>query len=102
MRQNEFSDQTKKSAVKRQRGRCGFCGIAVRTPYSSGAVIGHLHHLKPILHGGSAEVDNAVYLCESHHLLLGHGIAALGVDAQGGSFRTRVVLSKRDFPYWSC
>ena len=98
---NEFDDLTKRAAIARQHGRCAFCGIHIRTPWTVGAGPGEAHHLKPILHGGTSSVDNCVYLCWGEHKLLGHGMAPFGIDKQGGSSRAMVTLFQRDFQYWN-
>ena len=100
-RPNEFTDLTKRAAVARQRGRCAFCGALITTPWTRGLVPGDAHHLKPVIHGGNADVENCVYLCYGDHKLMGHGMASYGIDRQGGSSRTMVMLSKRDFRYWN-
>jgi predicted restriction endonuclease len=100
-RVNDFDDSTQKAAALRQKGRCAFCGTVIKTPWTPGLHIGHAHHLKPILHGGTATLDNCVYLCEGDHKLMGHGMAPSGIDKQGGSSRTMVAFSKSDFKYWN-
>jgi len=95
--------RTPKGSSKNTRGcaaRCAFCGVPLRTPWSSGDYEAHAHHLQPLLHGGEASVDNCVYLCRAHHLFLGHGMAPLGIDPQGGSSDTWVQLEPEDFPFW--
>lgn len=100
-RLNEFDDSTMKAAIERQHGRCAFCGIFIKTPWTVGVAPGETHHLKPILHGGASSMHNCVYLCLGEHKLMGHGMAPFGIDKQGGSSRTMVVLSPRDFRYWN-
>jgi len=99
-RLGDFSPQIKKAAIERQGGICGFCGIALATPWTEGEYRGYAHHLRPLLHGGKASLENCIYLCEGHHMLLGHGMAPFGIDKQGGSSRTWVQLSQDDFPFW--
>ena len=99
-RQNEFSDKTKREAIKRQGGVCAFCGIRIKTPYSHGPYPGAAHHLRPILHKGDDNVDNCVYLCWGHHQHPGHGNAPFGIDKQGGSSSTWVKLPKSAFVFW--
>ncbi len=98
---NEFNDLTKRAAISRQQGRCAFCGIHIRTPWTNGPVPGEAHHLKPILHGVTSPLENCVYLCSAEHKLLGHGMAPFGIGKQGGSSRTMVTLSPGDFPHWN-
>lgn len=100
-RMNEFDEWTKWAAIERQRGRCAFCGIMMKTPWTVGSVVGEAHHLKPILHGGTSSVENCVYLCWGEHKLIGHGMAPFGIDKQGGSSSTMVTLFPRDFRYWN-
>jgi predicted restriction endonuclease len=99
-RKNEFSRSIKRQAITRQGGRCAFCGLPLKTPWTEGEYRGYAHHLQPIRHGGSGDLDNCVYLCWGHHLLLGHGMAPFGIDEQGGSSSTWVHLEKDDFAYW--
>src|SRR5271166_4476831 len=98
MRQ-EFADETKSAAIKRQQGRCAFCGVKLRTTWTQGQVEGNAHHLIPDSFGGAATLDNCVYLCWGDHQLMGHGNAPFGIDKQGGTSRTRVFLKKSDFRY---
>ena len=100
MRKGDFKKRTKAEAIKRQAGKCAYCGIPIHTPWSEGDFIGHAHHLKPIIHRGSDHITNCVYLCEAHHKLLGHGMSTLGIDKQGGSSDTWVQLDQEDFMYW--
>lgn len=100
-RLNEFEDCVRKAAVLRQKGRCGFCGVGIKTPWTLGVHIGNAHHLRPILHGGTAALDNCVYLCEGDHKMIGHGMAPFGIDKQGGTSRTMIALSKQDFKFWN-
>ena len=99
-RTGDFAGRTKHAAIERQGGVCAFCGVTLSTPWSEGDYKGYAHHLRPLRHGGSASLDNCVYLCWGHHLLLGHGMAPFGIDEQGGSSDTWVQLSPEDFPYW--
>lgn len=99
-RRNEFTRATKRAATERQGGRCAFCGVSLDTPWSSGDYTGYAHHLRPIRHGGTGDLNNCVYLCWGHHLLLGHGMAPFDIDEQGGSSDTWVQLGKDDFPFW--
>jgi predicted restriction endonuclease len=100
-RPNEFSETTKQAAIQRQKGRCAFCGIRLTTQWTLGPVQGEAHHLKPILYGGTSDLDNCVYLCWAEHKLLGHGMAPFGIDKQGGSSRTMIMMSRRDFRFWN-
>ena len=95
-----FSRPVKKRAIERQKGKCGFCGVSLKTPWTEGEYDGYAHHLRPMKHGGSGDLDNCVYLCWGHHLLLGHGMAPFGVDEQGGGSKTWVRLDKEDFDFW--
>lgn len=99
-RKGDFSRTTKRQAIERQEGLCAFCGIALTTPWTEGDHRGYAHHLRPLRHGGSAELDNCVYLCWGHHLLIGHGMAPYGIDPQGGSSGTWVKLEREDFEFW--
>jgi hypothetical protein len=83
-RKNEFNRKTKRAAIERQGGVCAFCGVSLDTPWTDGDYTGYAHHLRPIRHGGTDDLDNCVYLCWGHHLLLGHGMAPFGIDPQGG------------------
>lgn len=99
-RKNEFPLSVKRAALTRQQGVCAFCGTALKTKWSEGEYQGYGHHLRPIWHGGSAALENCVYLCWGHHLLIGHGMAPFGIDAQGGSSETWVDMQPDDFAYW--
>jgi hypothetical protein len=57
--------------------------------------------MRPLRHGGTAELANCVYLCWGHHLYLGLGMAPFGIDPQGGSSSTWVIVEAEDFAYWS-
>ena len=99
-RKNDFTRTTKRATVERQNGKCAFCGVTLDTPWTEGDYKGYAHHLRPIRHGGTADLDNCVYLCWGHHLLLGHGMAPFGIDPQGGGSDAWVQMEKDDFPYW--
>jgi hypothetical protein len=101
MLRQEFSSSVKQSAIARQKGKCAWCGISIRTPWTAGSCDGNAHHLVPDLHGGWPDVDNCVYLCWADHQLIGHGNAPFGIDNQGGSSRTRVFLAKSQFRNWN-
>lgn len=98
-REREFSDRTKEAAIKRQDGVCAFCGVPIRTKWSWGPYEGQAHHFRPILHDGDDTLENCVYLCRDHHWYLGHGVLPQGLDKQGGSFRTRIMIPKAQFAY---
>jgi predicted restriction endonuclease len=100
-RANEFSRSTKKKAIARQGGQRASCGVSLKTPWTEGEYRGYAHHLQPIRHGGNSELDNCVYLCWGHHLLLGHGMAPFGIEEQGRSSDTWVQLNEADFPFWN-
>lgn len=100
-RKNDFTRRTKREAIERQNGRCAFCGLELDTPWSEGDYRGYAHHLRPIRHGGTADLHNCVYLCWAHHLYIGHGMAPFGIDDQGGSSSTWVQVEKGDFPFWN-
>jgi predicted restriction endonuclease len=100
-RMDDFTRPTKKAAIERQQGKCAFCGVPINTQWSEGDYPGHAHHLKPLIHGGRSNLENCVYLCEAHHKFLGHGMAPLDIDKQGGSSDTWVQLERDDFPYWN-
>jgi predicted restriction endonuclease len=99
-RKNEFNRKTKRAAIERQNGVCAFCGVPLNTPWTDGDYTGYAHHLRPIRHSGTGDLDNCVYLCWGHHLLLGHGMAPFGIDPQGGGSDAWVQLEKDDFPHW--
>lgn len=101
MRKGDFKNKTKAKAIRRQAGKCAFCGIPIQTPWSEGDFMGHAHHLQPLAHGGSDDIVNCVYLCEAHHKFVGHGMSTLGIDKQGGSSDTWVQLGQEDFMYWN-
>ena len=100
-REGDFTNKTKKDAVKRQGGLCAFCGVFLQTPWSLGEFVGNAHHLKPLKHGGDDSLENCVYLCLGDHQLLGHGMAPYGIDNQGGSTSTWVQLEQDDFQFWN-
>jgi predicted restriction endonuclease len=99
-RHNDFTIPIKKSAIRRQKGKCAFCGVTLKTPWTKGKYEGCAHHLKPLRHGGKSTLSNCVYLCWGHHQYLGHGMAPFGIDKQGGSSSTWVQLGKEEFEYW--
>jgi predicted HNH restriction endonuclease len=99
-RERDFTNRVKKAAITRQGGFCAFCGVTLQTPWTEGKYSGAAHHLRPILHGGTDGLDNCVYLCPAHHFLIGHGMAPLGIDKQGGSADSWVQLKREDFEYW--
>lgn len=102
MSRMEFPESVKRAAIQRQKGRCGWCGVAIRTPWSEKADFeGNAHHLVPDLHGGQPDLENCVYLCWGDHQLMGHGTAPFGIDKQGGSSRTHVFLIQRHFQFWN-
>jgi predicted restriction endonuclease len=101
----DFPFHVKTEAYERQGGMCAFCGVRLAPPSSGerlprGVYAGEAHHLRPLLHGGSPDADNCVYLCYAHHKLIGHGMAPYGIDNQGGSSRTWIHVSRKDLPYW--
>jgi len=100
-RANEFTASVKRKAIQRQKGKCALCGVTLRSPWTEGSYDGYAHHLRPISHGGTSDLDNCVYLCWGHHLLIGHGMAPFDIDKQGGSSSTWVQLDREDFPYWN-
>lgn len=97
----DFSDTIKRSTIRRQDGLCAFCGVPLATPWSTGDYRGYAHHLIPQSHGGVGGLENCVYLCWGHHLLIGHGMAPFGIDRQHGSSSTRVLLEPGDFLFWN-
>jgi hypothetical protein len=97
----EFTNSVKEAAIKRQGGKCAWCGVPLRTPWTIGKVEGNAHHLIPDLHGGLVDLNNCVYLCWGDHQLIGHGNAPFGIDKQGGSSSTRVFLAKSRFRFWN-
>jgi predicted restriction endonuclease len=99
-RTGDFSRKVKWAAITRQGGICAFCGVTLSTPWTEGEYKGYAHHLKPLKHGGDATLDNCVYLCWGHHLLLGHGMAPYGIDNQGGGSHSWVQMAREDFAYW--
>src|SRR2546428_10692631 len=84
MARQEFPYAVKNAAIKRQGGKCAWCGIPIKTPWSEGKFLGNAHHLVPDLHEGSTDLDNCVYLCWGDHQLIGHGNAPFRIDQQGG------------------
>src|SRR5260370_1815521 len=103
-RPNEFPKSVKMEAWTKQGGVCAFYGTRVRPPAPAqgapGARRGDAHHLRPASRGGPPTIDNCVYLCWAHHLLLGHGMAPYGIDRQGGDSHTWAHLRRIDFPHW--
>lgn len=99
-REGDFSRKTKREAIERQGGVCAFCGVTLDTPWTEGEFRGYAHHLRPLLHGGTADLKNCVYLCHGHHMLIGHGMAPFGIDDQGGSSDTWVQMDRDDFEFW--
>ena len=99
-RSGDFSTKVQRAAIERQGGVCAFCGVTLSTRWTEGDYRGYAHHLRPLRHAGTASLDNCVYLCWGHHLLIGHGMAPFGIDKQGGSSRTWAQMSPDDFPYW--
>ena len=101
-REGDFPFHIKKAAFERQGGVCAFCGVplyvaSLSTVSAKNAYAGEAHHLRPLLHGGTPTFDNCVYLCYAHHKLLGHGMAAFGIDKQGGDSRTWVDFTSAIF-----
>jgi len=96
----DFSNQINEEANERQKGKCAFSGVPLNTSWSEGDIIGHAHHLKPLVHGGSDDIDNCVYLFASHHKLICHSMAILGIDKQGGNSDTWVQMEREDFMFW--
>jgi len=99
-RKGDFSKETKRQAIKRQEGKCAFCGVTLATPWTEGDYRGYAHHLRPLRHGGDAGLENCVYLCSGHHCYIGHGMAPFGIDSQGGGSDAWVMLEPGDFEYW--
>lgn len=99
-REGDFSRPTKRAAIARQGGVCAWCGVYLQTHWSSGDYPGFAHHLRPLRHGGDASLDNCVYLCWGDHLLIGHGMAPYGIDAQGGGSDAWIQLDMDDFAFW--
>lgn len=104
-RPGDFSYKTIKEAYLRQGGVCAYCGMKIIPPWPHSMdpnnwYAGNAHHLRPLHWGGNTGLDNCVYLCEVHHQFLGHGMAPLGIDNQGGSSKAWIMLSRSDFKYW--
>ena len=99
-RDGDFSKSVKKEAMERQKGVCAFCGVTLDTPWTKGDYAGYAHHLKPLSHGGTDQLENCAYLCWGHHLLIGHGMAPFGIDKQGGTSNTWVQMEIEDFEFW--
>jgi hypothetical protein len=105
-RPGDFSRKVKLKVWNRQDNLCAWCGVKLVEPGSSvlpdeKTFYGEAHHFQPLDHGGSADEDNCVYLCYADHKLHGHGMAPFGIDKQGGSSKTWVMLRRSDFPYWN-
>jgi 5-methylcytosine-specific restriction endonuclease McrA len=78
-RPNEFSEPTKAHALRRQGSLCALCGKKIyghgdsgrsRHEYGEGA---HAHHVRKIMDGGSASVDNCVIICQACHYSVHEG-----------------------------
>ncbi len=102
-REEDFSPSIKRAAYGRQDGVCAWCGVKLRPPGSSNLdknSQGYAHHYNPIGFYGKGTLENCVYLCYNHHLLIGHGMAPEGIDQQGGSSRSKVFILQKEFQFW--
>jgi len=69
----EFSSKTIKEAFARQAGYCASCGIRIPKLGNAGAKDHYFgeraeaHHVRPVLAGGTAQVENCVILCRTCH-----------------------------------
>ena len=43
-RKNGFSRKTKRQAIERQNGMCGFCGVLLIASWTKGKYRGYAHH----------------------------------------------------------
>jgi 5-methylcytosine-specific restriction endonuclease McrA len=105
-REGEFPHHVKMAAYNRQTGLCANCGVKLMPPSPMAMTLpslfhGEAHHLRPLLHGGWATLDNCIYLCYACHKLMGHGMSPYGIDKQGGSSKVWIQLSPSDFKYWN-
>ncbi len=98
-RHGDFTEKVKKAVIERQDGLSAFCGVSLETLWTEGDYKGYAHHLVPLLPGGISDLDNCVYLCWGHHLLLGHGMAPFGIDKQGGGSDTWIQTGKGKLKY---
>ena len=73
MEREEFSNDTKKEALKRQHNKCASCGKEISDLGKEGQInhrfgeIVHAHHMRHCQHGGDNKLSNCVILCQSCH-----------------------------------
>ena len=60
VKRRNLSDWVKKQVNTRQMGKCNHCNIKLRH-------LGQLDHKKPLMVGGSDELENLQYLCPMCH-----------------------------------
>ena len=70
------------AARDRDRDTCVLCGDPMW----------HVHHIIPITHGGTNDIDNLVCVCGSCHVAL-HGRAMGGLAAEGSKYRVHTRVS---------
>jgi HNH endonuclease len=70
----EFSRTTMQEAFARQGGYCASCGIRIWKMGREGAMwhkfgeSAEAHHVRPVLAGGTAHVENCVVVCRACHI----------------------------------
>lgn len=80
-----FTESTKRTAFRRQRGRCGLCGEDLNASLRMEA-----HHIHPGSLGGPDHPDNCVYLCGDCHQRV----------HWDGRYRSRVVAPRDYYPFF--
>src|SRR4051794_8455870 len=97
-REEEFDSRTKKAALERQGFVCAVCGLMLWNPgkkfqpFHDFGEWAEAHHIKPVLSGGTADVQNCVVICQACHYSI-HG---------GGSYKVNQRFSSKDFPHYKC
>jgi 5-methylcytosine-specific restriction endonuclease McrA len=96
-RPNEFSLAIQRSALVRQKFRCGSCGTPIRGLGNAGQAVhkygegAQAHHVKHIKLGGTDRLENCVILCQSCHYSA----------HEGGNYRHGKVEGKAsDYPHF--
>lgn len=106
-----FPSAVQQKALKRQRNRCGSCGMMITAPGEAGQADhpfgerAEAHHVIPHRMGGSVSLENCVIICRACHLSAHQGgrwrdikiyadIAALDLERQ----ITRIA---KLYPYYS-
>ncbi len=75
----EFSNSTKKEALKRQKNKCAACGEKISMFGKQGqeehrfGEIAHAHHMLHCQSGGDNSLENCVILCQSCHYTAHNG-----------------------------